>query len=245
MGPLKYRRYQRVIAISKGVEAQLRATGVPAAAIRLVHSAVPPADEQAAWSDDQFRKTFNLNEQDLVVLCVAQFIPRKGHDVLLEAWSEVVSACRDARLLLLGRGPEEERLRQKVKAAVYGGSVQFGGYRDDLRQFLGHAAVLAHPAVREGLGIAVLEAQAAGVPVVAARAGGLPEAVAEGVSGLLVEPQDAGQLAHALIRLLRDAELRRTFGAAGRRHVAACFGPAAMVAGNLAVYREVLEAGRA
>lgn len=241
LGPLKYRRYQRVIAISQGVVDQLKATGVPAADIRLVHSAVTPADEQAAWSDDQFRKTFNLNEQDIVVVCAAQFIPRKGHDVLLEAWSEVISACPTARLLLLGRGPEEERLRNKVKASVSGSSVQFAGFRDDLRQFLGRADVLVHPAVREGLGIAVLEAQAAGVPVVAARAGGLPEAVAEGVSGVLVEPQDAGQLAHALIRVLRDPQLRREFGAAGREHVATSFGPVAMVAGNLAVYREVLE----
>lgn len=245
MVAMKYRRYERVIAISQGVVTQLRETGVPNDRIQLVHSAVTPVEADSAWSRAQFLSAFNLNEQDLVVLCVAQFIPRKGHGCLLDAWSEVASSCPTARLLLFGRGAEEEHLRDRVKDSVFGSSVQLPGFRDDLRQFVGCADVLAHPALREGLGIAVLEAQAAGVPVVAARAGGLPEAVAEGVSGVLVEPGDAAELSRALIRLLRDADLRAQYGQAGREHVAACFGSEAMVAGNAGVYRDVLEANRA
>jgi glycosyltransferase involved in cell wall biosynthesis len=239
MAPMKYRRYNRVIGISKGVIEQLRVTGVPADKLRLVHSAVDVGACQPVWSAEQFRVAFNLNPTDIVVVCAAQFIPRKGHDCLLDAWGEVASACPDARLLLFGRGPEEARLQAKVKQSVYGASVQFCGFREDLREFMGHADLLVHAAVREGLGIALLEAQAAGVPVVATRAGGIPEAVADGKSGVLVTPDAPAELSRELIRVLRDVELRKRLGAGGRAYVAACFGIDTMVAGNLAVYDEV------
>jgi glycosyltransferase involved in cell wall biosynthesis len=118
--------------------------------------------------------------------------------------------------------------------------VRFAGFRADLRQFLGRADVLVHPALKEGLGICLLEAQAAGVPIVAARAGGIPEAVAEGDSALLVPPQDPAALASALGQLLGDEAQRTRMGAAGVSYVSEKFSPPAMVSGNLAVYQELL-----
>jgi glycosyltransferase involved in cell wall biosynthesis len=81
------------------------------------------------------------------------------------------------------------------------------------------------------------------VPIIASAVGGIPEAVEDGVTGLLVPPADVPALGAALTRLLADPDLRRRLGAAGRERVQRLFDPAVMVAGNLAVYREVL-AGR-
>lgn len=240
LAPMKYGRYDRVIGISNGIVGVLREQGVDETKLRLVRSAVDADGCQPTWSRAQFRDAFDLEDQHLAVLCVAQFIPRKGHRLLLDAWPEVSSACRNARLLLFGRGAEQQSLEAAVRDSVSGATVQFAGFRDDLREFLGCADLLVHPAEHEGLGIALLEAQAAGLPVVAMRAGGMPEAVADGESGALVRPGDPSELAHRVIRLLRDAELRQQFGAAGRRHVAEHFSPAAMVAGNVGVYREII-----
>jgi glycosyltransferase involved in cell wall biosynthesis len=118
--------------------------------------------------------------------------------------------------------------------------VHFAGFRDDLRQFIGCADLLVHPAVREGLGICLLEAQAAGVPVVACRAGGIPEAVSEGESAILTEPANPQALARAIIDLLGDEQRRQHMGEAGRANVTHHFSPQAMVSGNLAVYKELL-----
>jgi glycosyltransferase involved in cell wall biosynthesis len=241
MGPMKYRRYARVIGISEGILKQLRKIGVSEEKLRLVHSAVNVDACQPSWTREQFLDAFGLKKDNLAVVCVAQFIPRKDHHGLIEAWSDVVGVCPDARLLLFGRGPEEENLQKIVQQSVLGSTVHFAGFRDDLRQFIGCADVLVHPALSEGLGIALLEAQAAGVPVVATRVGGIPEAVADGKSGSLVEPGDTDKLARALIRLLRDADLRQRLGEGGRVHVANNFGTTAMIAGNLAVYKELLE----
>ena len=71
----------------------------------------------------------------------------------------------------------------------------------------------------EGFGIALVEASASGLPVVGGRSGGVPDAVRDGETGLLVDPDDPGAVAHAITRLLGDAELRRRMGAAGRRAV--------------------------
>jgi len=241
LGAMKYGRYEKIIAISSSVIDELQKTRVPSEKLRLVHSAVDAERCQPTWSRQQFRDAFGLNENNLVIACVAQFIPRKGHACLLQAWAEVVSAVPKARLLLFGRGPEQEKMQQQMRDSVHGASVHFAGFRADLRDFLGHVDLLVHPAEREGLGVVLLEAQAAGVPVIASRAGGMIEAVADNTSGMLVEPANAGLLGKSMIRLLRDDALRRQYGEGGRKHVADFFSLAGMVSGNLDVYKEVLE----
>jgi glycosyltransferase involved in cell wall biosynthesis len=115
-------------------------------------------------------------------------------------------------------------------------------YDPDMLAFLGHTQLLVHPAVREGLGVGLLEAQAAGVPVVGFRAGGIPEAVAEGTTGLLVPPGDAEALAAAAVKMLYNPPGRRKMGAAARDWVAAEFNLERMVQGNLDIYRELVDA---
>jgi glycosyltransferase involved in cell wall biosynthesis len=84
----------------------------------------------------------------------------------------------------------------------------------------------------------MLEAMACAVPIVATRAGGIPEAITDGASGLLVSPQDEGALAAAIVRLLKDAELRGRLGAAGRQRVVDEFSIEKMVQDTLRVYEE-------
>lgn len=238
VGPLRYRLYDRVIAISGRIGALLRESGVPAAKLRTVLSAVDAAACQPVWSREQFRAAFGLPGEELAVVCVAQMIPRKGHDSLLEAWPRVLAARADARLILFGRGPQEAALRDQAQRLGIESAVRFAGFRADLLEFLGHADLLVHPALREGLGICLLEAQAAGLPVVASHAGGIPEAVADGLTGILVPPARPDELAAALVDLLGDDAKRRQLGAAGPDWVARNFSIERMVSGNLEVYEE-------
>jgi glycosyltransferase involved in cell wall biosynthesis len=240
LGNIKYGFYKRVIAISEQIRAQLRAGGLNDAKLRLARSAIEPAPDEPAWTREQFLTAFDLQPQQLAVACVAQFIPRKGHACLLEAWRAMLRDRPDARLLLFGQGKEEPALREQVKRLGIETSVRFAGFRADLADFLGHMDMLVHPAQREGLGICLLEAQAAGVPVVAANAGGIPEAVADGVSGILVPPGQPGQLAGVMVTLLDDEDRRKALGAGGRERIARHFSVAGMVSANLEVYRDVL-----
>jgi glycosyltransferase involved in cell wall biosynthesis len=243
LGMLKYRLYRRVIAISGQIATQLRAAGLHDEQLRVVHSAIKPPTSSPAWTREQFLQAFNLEAQHLAVVCVAQFIARKGHAFLLDAWPEVLRACPDARLLLFGQGDGLQSIRTQAEREGIAHSLRFAGFRADLPDFLAHADLLVHPALREGLGICLLEAQAAGVPVVASRVGGIPEAVADGESGVLVAPGQPAELAAALVNLLDDAALREALGKGGRAQVAEHFSAGSMVSGNLAVYRELLGDG--
>ncbi len=144
---------------------------------------------------------------------------------------------------MFGRGPQEAALREQAQRLGIESSVRFAGFRADLLEFLGHADLLVHPALREGLGICLLEAQAAGVPVVASHAGGIPEAVADGLTGMLVPPARPDELAAALVDLLGDAGKRHQLGAAGPDWVARNFSIERMVSGNLERLRRTHRVG--
>lgn len=239
--PIKYRLYDRVVAISEGIRQVLLGLGLPADMVVCVRSAVDaerfrPGREGLAW----LRAEFGLAEDELTVAMAAQFIARKGHRTLLAALPAVLAAQPRTRVLLLGRGPELETIRRLVSEKGLDERVVFCGFRDDLHRVLSCVDVLVHPAETEGLGVVLLQAAACGVPIVAGRAGGMPEIVRPGVNGELIEPGDHAALAAHLIRLLADPALRQRYGAAGRELALREFSVDAMVEGNRAVYRGVV-----
>lgn len=234
---LKYRLHDRVIAISQGIADVLAAEGVPASKLRVVRSSLDPKPWQQAEPRAAFAREFGVPEDALLIGVVAQLIERKGHRVLFEAL-RALPQREGLRLICFGQGPLREALERE--AADLGDTVRFAGFRKDLNRWVGALDVLAHPALMEGLGVSLLQASAAGVPIIACRAGGMPEAVADGFSGLIVKPGDAGELAAALRRLIEDPELRRRLGAQGRARIEREFSVEQMVEGNLAVYREIL-----
>ncbi len=242
---VKYRLPHHVVTISQGIREVLLREGVSPDRITCVPSAVDteqyrPGREALSW----FREEFKLPEEALVIGMAAQFIERKGHATLLDALPRVLARHPEARVLLLGQGPLVEAIGQRVSAdPVLSGRVQLTGFRSDLDRVLPCLDILAHPAYMEGLGVALLQASACGIPIVAGRAGGIPEIVQPGLNGELIEPGDVTALADALNGLLDSGERRADMGAAGRLWVEKRFSIDAMVEGNLAVYRRLLEAG--
>jgi glycosyltransferase involved in cell wall biosynthesis len=100
--------------------------------------------------------------------------------------------------------------------------------------------VLVHPAGREGLGLALLEAASAAVPVVACAVGGVPDVVVDGETGVLVPRDDAAAMARALRALLAAPAERRRLGAAARRHVERRFDVSKLVAAHHSLYTRLL-----
>lgn len=241
---LKYRLYDEVVTISDGIRQVLLSEGVPPSKLHCVLSAVDteryqPDRTHLPW----FRDTFGLNDGDLVIGMVAQFIARKGHSTLLDALPAVLAAHPNAKVILFGQGP----LRDEIAARVQGDAlltqhVQLPGFRKDLDRILPCLDVLAHPAYMEGLGVSLLQAAACGVPLVGGRAGGIPEIVQPGLNGELITPGDTAALTSALTKLLASADLRQAYGQAGRAWVEQRFSIDAMVAGNLAVYQRASSA---
>lgn len=157
------------------------------------------------------------------ILCVAALSRRKGHVVLLEALPRVLDAVPHARLTLAGDGPEREFLAARAAELGVARAVRFLGAveHDRMTALYSEADAFCLPSFAEGVPIVLMEAMAMQLPVVTTNVMGIPELVDHGVSGLLVPPARADLLAEALVRLLRDPELRQRMGEQGRRRVEA------------------------
>jgi len=230
-----------VIAISEGIGKILLAEGLPPEKLRVVRSAVELARFDRPCNRELLRSALGVPAQTRLIGVVAQLIPRKGHRFLIEALPPLVAEFGQLRVLFFGKGPLEQDLRRRIAAAGLGDQVQFAGFREDLPDLLPCLEALVHPATREGLGVSLLQAASAGVPIVASDAGGMPEAVRHGLNGLLVPPGTPQALGSAIATLLRDRRLARQMGDAGRELMRSEFSVDAMVEGNLAVYRELLQ----
>ena len=239
---IKYRLYDHVIAISEGIRNVLVADGLAPEKASCVRSAVDWERFQQPANKAGLTSRFNLPEGATVVGIAAQLIPRKGHDILLEALSTLVTSWPSLQVLVMGKGPSESAIREQIRARNLTQHVHIVGFVADLESVLPSLAFLVHPARTEGLGVVLLQAASAGIAVIACDAGGMPEAVIDQQTGLLVPPGDAGALTTAMESLLSDRERAEAFGAKGRERMLASFSLSAMARGNVNVYRAVMAA---
>ncbi|MHB8233855.1 MAG: glycosyltransferase family 4 protein [Solirubrobacteraceae bacterium] len=161
------------------------------------------------------------------ILTIARIEERyKGHDTMVRALALVLAKKPDAQWVVIGDGSLRPGLEELARSYGVADSIRFlGAVSDEQRDaWLAQAQLLAMPSrlpaggfAGEGFGIVYLEAAAHGLPVVAGNVGGAPDAVIDGETGLLVDPQSPPAVAEAIVRLLSDDELAQRLGAAGRR----------------------------
>lgn len=235
---------RRVVAISPAVERCLLEGGVERDRLRLIASSVEANALVPARPRAETRAALGLVPADVAILTLAALVPRKGIDLLLAALARQ-PATPSCVLLVAGEGPERAALEARAAELGLGRRVRFLGVRADKAELLCACDVFALASRAEGLGVAALEAMAAGRAVLATRVGGLGQAVVDGETGLLVPAEDVAALAGALARLAGDPALRARLGAAGPARVAAGFAAEGMVTAYEALYREVLAEKRA
>ncbi len=233
----KYGCADRVIAISHRIGEVLREFGVPDSKLTVVHSGVDPARFDVAPLP---RSALGVPDDVPLIGNVAALVGHKDHATLISAMPVVLSAIPDAHLVIAGDGPLRPEIEGRIAELDIGHAVHLLGFRDDVPQVLRALDVFVLSSKEEGLGTSVLDAMAAGVPVVATAGGGISEMVDHERTGLLTPPREPEALAQAIIRLLRDAELRRSLTAGGVALVHGRFTAEHMVTGNLSVYSELL-----
>jgi glycosyltransferase involved in cell wall biosynthesis len=211
--------YERKLALEHGI--------APPERLRVVHNGV---------RDSAFRALPEVHPPRLV--SVARFEAPKDHATLLHALAQL----RDTewRLDLVGEGPLEQEISRMARALGIGDRLRFLGYRSDPAETLAAGQIFVLSSRSEGFPRSILEAMRAGLPVVASDVGGVSEAVAHGVTGLVVPRQDVTALAAALTDLMRNSGTRQLFGAAARQIYDAHFTLNAMVQKTLAVYDNVV-----
>ena len=212
----------RVVAVCELARlAEIERAGVPPEHVVTVYNGVDVDEFPVASAEvaARARRAMGIPAEAPLLGSLGRLHPQKGFSDLLAALAQVRQRIPSVQLFLAGDGESRESLEAQARSLGLCEAVTFAGTRANVPEILAALDVLVLPSLWEGMPNAVLEAMAAGLPVVATAVGGTPEAVVDGVTGLLVPPQDPGALACAIERLLRDPDLRRTMGQAGRRRV--------------------------
>jgi glycosyltransferase involved in cell wall biosynthesis len=194
---------------------------LPKKRLHVVYNAVDV--ERAATGADkgpEFRKHHGIPQDAVVVMQVSWLIPEKGVEDLLEAAREVTVAEPRAHFVLAGDGEHRPVLEQRARDLAIVSRVTFTGVvKDPLAEGLFGASDIVCQMSRweEVFGYVNAEAMACGKPLVGTRVGGIPEIIQDGVTGFVVERRDSAAMAARILDLVRDADLRRRMGEAGRR----------------------------
>ncbi len=212
---LTYELADRVLSVSFQLrDLHAQRTGFPAHRIAVIHNGVdrarffPDADSRA-----RIRKELGIGESEFCIGCVANLLPVKDHITLLNAVAAMANSNDDWRLLLIGEGPERQKLEAFVNSRrELRQRVTFLGLSSRVPELLRGMDVFVLPSVAEGICNSLLEAMSSGVAVIATAVGGNPEVVVDGESGLLFPVGDAQALANRLLQLRAEPGLRVQLG---------------------------------
>jgi len=165
------------------------------------------------------RRELGINKDQPVIGMVGLFRPQKGHAYLIQAARELVCHMPGLKIILVGSGPMQKQVQEKIDRAGLNNTFILTGKREDVNRYLGAFDIFTLPSLFEGLPNVILEAMAASKPVVATWVDGSKELVVDKETGLLVAPRDIDGLTMALLDLLKNPEKARRMGRNGRRRV--------------------------
>ncbi len=212
-----------------------RCCGVPTKKIRVIYNGLSDLPGQVGQVD--------AGERSMNVVTVANLNPRKGHAEYLDVIQRIHARLPQARFIFIGRDDMNGRIQQEIASRGLSGTASCAGFAEDVGPWLREACLMVLPSLwGEGCPTSILEGFAHGLPVVAYATDGVPELVDDGRDGLLVAPGDGAALAAAIERILRDPQLARQMGEAGRAKVERKFTLARCVEQHAATFADLLPA---
>ena len=220
-------------------DALLEETEFPAEKIRVIHNGI---DVSQFGGDSRDRSWIapGTEHEKWIVLVGNMHSDVKGHSSLINAANDVVREFPESRFVLVGDGEQKAAFEEQVSRLGLTSHFLFLGRRNDVPRILSCCNLAVLPSKAEGLPNALLEHLAAGLPTIATSVGGNVEIVQDGKTGLLVPPENAPELAKALLRLLRDPEFAARLGQNGREFVDSEFSFQRMIESTDRLYTELL-----
>lgn len=226
---------KKIVVISEGVKNySIKKDKIKPAKIKLIYNAV----DLEKFSFRQF-KPIDLNNIKAGV--VARFDQQKGHKYLLQAMPQIIAKYPGFKLILAGTGSLEAELKKLVQDLNIENNVEFIGVRHDITRLLHRFDLMIMPSIWEGLGIAVIEAQASGIPVLVSNVPGMSELVEQGQTGYLFKPENPDAIFQALDHFLSNPENHEQVIKNARKQCEQNFGIKKMISEYEKVYKEFIK----
>jgi glycosyltransferase involved in cell wall biosynthesis len=206
---------QKIIALNTAIKAHLIAMGTDESKIEIIPNAVD-ISLFSSCCKNLLETKWGISRP--VILFVGRLVKDKGVEHLLQAFSEVVEEIPEAKLVIVGKGPQEKALK-KLQESLELTHVFFLGPVETkfMPNIYAGCDVLVLPSSHEPFGNVVIEAMAAGKPVIGSYVGGIKNTIVHGETGYHVQPGNSKQLSTYIIRLLEDASLRKSLGENARK----------------------------
>jgi glycosyltransferase involved in cell wall biosynthesis len=214
--------------------------GLPASLVRVIHNGIDLERFRPTVGREEMCRTLKLNPLHPVVGIVARLVPLKGLDFFLQAASTVLAKFPDTQFVIVGDGPENERLRALAARLAVASKVSFLGSRDDVADVIQIFDLAVLCSRTEALPMVILEYMALSKPVITTEVGGARELVDDEKTGLVIPPANAQALAGALLDLLGAPTLARQMGEKGRAKVESSFSIASTVEKTERLFEELL-----
>ena len=228
INPVLSRWPGQLCAVSSDLKQHMVLEGFPARRINVLYNGIDPGERPTPSQRNAARASLGMAPGAFVAGTVGRLDPVKNLGVLLDAIPLLIKKHPEARVVIVGDGPERSALEARAAELGITDSVVFTGYRSDVRELMAAFDVYVNCSTYEGVSLTILEAMAATLPVVATRVGGNPEVVIDRETGLLV-PGRSRSIAEAISTLVHDARTRKQMGDAGRWRVIKHFSIARMV----------------
>ena len=233
-------RRDRVVGVGAAVrQALINNEGIPGRRVGVLYNGIDVDAFAAAADRSAARRELGVGPGEFVLLQVARLDYLKDHATAVRTLARVLTQAPQARLALVGDGPERPAVEAHVRELGLGDKVRLFGTRADVARLLHGADTFLLTSTSEGIPLTVIEAMAAGLPVVATDVGGMREVVAHGTTGLLAAAKDDTALAGHVLRLASDGDLRLRMGEAGHIRAKQYFDEPRMADDYARIYREL------
>jgi glycosyltransferase involved in cell wall biosynthesis len=238
---LVLRHYRAVVAVSDEVKERLLKAGVHKDKIHLVRNGIdlrlfndaPPSLRNGTFSD--------LAQ---IVGLIGRLSVEKGVDIFLHAAARVLLELPLTKFVVVGEGPDRDKLESLIDELKIRSSVSMLGQRDDMPSIYASLDIMVSASRQEGLPMAILEGMASRLPLIATAVGAVPTVVVDGSTGVLLPPENSELLASAIVDLLRSPAEQERLGDAARKLIEDEFSADRMTADYLHVYEEASSQGK-
>ncbi len=206
-----------------------------------IYSGLKEDDFLKSYDGNSKRRELGISDDAILIGSVARLAPEKGHIFCLEAFRMLADKFPKVILLVVGGGPLRRDVEAKIDGLGLNNNVVMTGHRGDVLEIFASLDISLHTSMWEGLPRTIIEAMFMGKPIIATKVGGIPELIEDGITGILIQPNDKEALVSAVATLINDKSLAKRFGDTARVHAKEKFGLGTMIKNMTDLYSALIK----